>query len=444
MTERESQLLSAYLDGELSPAELVRAEELLGRSEEARQFVAQLRQQKQLLSNLPVVPPPHDVAAVLARQLRKKRKRILELQRVESRRWWLRVAAAAILLASGIGATAWMLSGRGLHDGERPIVQATDPIHQHGGDRSLAELAETHGRDQLALAVRQQTQAVQAAALGAWQVLRDQAVRADEAQMIAGSWLDGWSRPWTGELDRMRRLAETDVLTSPMRVPTQPFKTVDIQLPWIVDLVGADAERLSNRLDAPQLHQLDLAFPDVVKGLERLATAAQTAGVTLTLDAEVQAMVQKKRPAAALVVYLENLTPEQVGKFLAAWHAGETGVTDDSGCKSLIHFALDRIQVGRLAQLLGVPASTLRVEDRQGSLPAVDLSRPLSEDTLRHLRHLAEGPGLGFRRPPGPPAVAVMARSQQPNSKEVRAILEGRTGPRRGAVSLIVVLRPTR
>ena len=442
MTERESQLLSAYLDGECSPAEVARAEELLARSAEARVLLQQLRQQQRLLRALEPLPSGEDWSRLIVKRLKRRQKKTQERRQAQTTRWLWR-AAAVVLLAGTATLVAWLLNAP---RGERerplpPLVQGSEPTR---APRSWEEVLAAHRGPELEQALQSTTRTLFDAARGAWHGVREQANlwrRAyEDARPMVASW---WQRSQV-ELARLGFFAENDVLTSPMRLPALPLKRVDLSLPLMFETRDWDTKRLLAQLQAPRLHQLDLSYPDALRGLERLLAAAKTVGLNITVDADLQAQIERKRLTGPLVVYIENLTHAETEKLLLQWHTAEQAAGDDSACRSLILFPLERTQVARWAQVLGVPPATLRLEDRRVGLPNVDTGKPLSDDTLKHLRHLAEGPGMAFRRPSGPPAVALSLRPTQPHSKETRAVLDGRLGPRTGAVSLLIVLRSGR
>jgi HAMP domain-containing protein len=440
MTERESQLLSAYLDGECSPAELARAEELLARSEEARQVLQQLRQQQQLLRSLKPVPVPADMARQVVKRLRRRQRQRGERLRAERRRWWYRVAAAVALAFTAM-LVAWLWREREVRPlgQERMLVQRqTEPtMPAEGGDW----LAKYRGAE-LPGAISASREAARDFVLGAWQGFTQ------PAQELVASWnqvsrlASNWWQVASQELARLGVFSETDVLTSPMRLPALPLKRVELNLPLWFDGVAWDTKRLLAQLQAPRIHQLDLACPDVSGTYSRLLTALQQVPLSVTVDPDLQAQLQQKRLTGPVVIYLENLTPEQVGKLLTVWHAAEQAVAPESACLSLVLLPLERGALARWAQLFGVPPASLRLEERLPAGPWVDNSRPLSEDTLRHLRSLAEGGGFHVRHGEGPPVVAVSARPTQPYAKETRRVLDTRLGPRQGAITFLIILRP--
>ncbi|MGB9688033.1 anti-sigma factor family protein [Thermogutta sp.] len=61
----DQELLSAYLDGELTPQELLHVEQWLSRDPEARQLLERLRRQRDLLASLPSVRCPQNLAPVV-------------------------------------------------------------------------------------------------------------------------------------------------------------------------------------------------------------------------------------------------------------------------------------------------------------------------------------------------------------------------------------------
>src|SRR5262245_16025014 len=108
LSERDLQLLTASVDGELSPRQRRHVERLLKRSPEARAFLRQLQADSRQLIELPRVSAPPDLAgSVMAAVGRVKRRPAAARPRPVPARtfpaWTGWAAAAAVLVAVSVG-----------------------------------------------------------------------------------------------------------------------------------------------------------------------------------------------------------------------------------------------------------------------------------------------------------------------------------------------------
>ncbi|GEM_PF-5793788 len=70
LPNEQLELLSAYLDSELGPEEIARAEELIRSEPLAREFVDQFRRIREVLKRLPILEPPDDLSEAITAQIR--------------------------------------------------------------------------------------------------------------------------------------------------------------------------------------------------------------------------------------------------------------------------------------------------------------------------------------------------------------------------------------
>ncbi|MDP7163319.1 MAG: zf-HC2 domain-containing protein, partial [Phycisphaerae bacterium] len=107
MTDREriSELLSAYLDGEVTPEEAGAVEQALREDPGVAMELRELTRTRQLLVRLPQAQAPHDfVRTVMARA---ERKHLLGARQAggafRTTRWITLAVAAVVLVAAGVG-----------------------------------------------------------------------------------------------------------------------------------------------------------------------------------------------------------------------------------------------------------------------------------------------------------------------------------------------------
>jgi len=132
LREVDSQLLTAYVDGELTARERRRVVRLLRQSREARRFVRRLRRDARLVGSLRVPPLPVDLSEVVlqtiaARGLKPGTRR--PARRTVPPRfpaWVGLAAAAAVFLAVSLGSYLFFSSGPA---GTDPGPVAVSPSH---------------------------------------------------------------------------------------------------------------------------------------------------------------------------------------------------------------------------------------------------------------------------------------------------------------------------
>ena len=110
MNEKEKigQMLSAYIDGELSDEQTRAMEELLQRQPELAKELRSLQKVRQLIRDLPRAAAPDDLAQkVLAQVARRPHVRLVSIRRFRQL-----AAAAGILLVIGIGVIITQLTHR--------------------------------------------------------------------------------------------------------------------------------------------------------------------------------------------------------------------------------------------------------------------------------------------------------------------------------------------
>jgi anti-sigma factor RsiW len=131
MSDRWTDRLSEYLDGELSPGERVAFEAHLQTCAECPALLAELRMIVVRAQGLETVPPVRDLWPGIAERIGATAQRSgsidLASRRRESRRWSFSIpqlAAAAVALMTVSGGTAWLVRGAGP---AVPVPVATAP-----------------------------------------------------------------------------------------------------------------------------------------------------------------------------------------------------------------------------------------------------------------------------------------------------------------------------
>jgi hypothetical protein len=130
------EVLTAYLDGELTPDEMEQVEALLRKDESARRLLSELRVTVQAVSSLPRRQAPSSIVEEV--QLRLERNELLDdlpagpMQRPRLRMRWSGILSMAAMLGVVVIAGSWLLTDR---PADVPIVNDL-MLAQRGGDES--------------------------------------------------------------------------------------------------------------------------------------------------------------------------------------------------------------------------------------------------------------------------------------------------------------------
>ncbi len=343
LSESLQELLSAYVDGELSPTEYERVMSALRDSAIARDYVAELRTMSKQLKSLPALNcPPQFTTRFL--QERK------QLQLKTRNRWvgMLAAIAASLLLAAGVW---WYVSQPGT--ASLPIMGkdnlAKNTIEKEKEvDRGSAVVPEKAKPD-----------------LASYAYLAHEALAAsyDELEL----WQDRLSQSvaWLTQAEAIRegkfQESQSTLLTGPVK-SGNVFKTIETPLPLFMTTADFKLSSLQSRWAKKGLFVLDLSSKDTVKTLRRLIDAAQETKVPLVIDDEVKQRLTKQLPAT-FMVYLENVTEEQIAAWLKAFENADywqsTEFRKDATCVSMLLYPLDAQGRSLVARSLGLAPEQL-------------------------------------------------------------------------------------
>lgn len=395
-------LLTAAVDGELTPAEAARFDRLLAESADARTRYARLKADRRRLQALPRALAPDGL-----------RQRVLaNLPATTPRppRGLPRRSVAALGLAASVAAavsvSVWLAARKPTTADVVARPPAPKPFTRPPlpkADRPVPALA-------LAPAPRPAAEV---------------AVR---------------SEPPT-PLDIPPRLVEREVNAFPPVLTAQPLDLVRVRVPFLARLADLDREdvrqTLADELGRAGAFRVDLFTKDVGRGVELLQAAAREAGVTVQTDAGAVDRL-KRRQATAYVLYTEALTTAEVGGLLARLAAGDAAAP--ARAFETVHLAPAGPAESKDGKdLFGVDP----LPGRKAAGPGADGDpQPLSAGTADQVtRQLAgkgaDKPGVLLTYHP------VTLRTPPTQSREAKQFLDAR-GPRKpGSVPVLVVVRLT-
>ena len=399
-------LLTAAIDGALTPAERKEAQRLVRESAEARALYLQLKRDSERLRRLRRYPAPPDLTDAVLAAIRDRKPTPLPPTRVRAPQWagWMTIATAAgILLAVAAGSFLLFAPDKARRDRiSTVVVGPTLPA-----PRPTPEVGPMP--------------------------------RSVPADSLA-------ARPTPGpELGPKPRQVEDPRLASPEHPETPEIRAP--QLPTIRhstlftlrQLPGDDAERarLLGDVKSDELIRLDLFTPTLPQGMELVLSALKARGVEVFIDGHAQDRRQKS-PSTEFVVYTEAMTPAEMVQFLTAL-GSEDRRWPSAVFDTLVVAPFLPKDLTKLSTLLGLPTVTKE---------KVDISKPLPEGTAQQVADALSrmgGPGSSVAAPKTH-KVAVVVAYTSPNpspatSKEIRQFVSRRGDRKPDAKPLMLVLR---
>jgi hypothetical protein len=444
LTDRCRQLLTAYVDGELSNRERKAVLRLLHRSPEARALLRQLQQDAQRIHTLPRLRLGEEFAQALLltiaeRQLQPhgRRMRRLHSQPAAVPLWAGMAVAASIMFL--IGFSSFFYFAHALPD-ENPV----NPVALHptpppfGGGKALSE--------QVANATPTPA-ATSPAEEGKEPEPRREATAVADAPKDKG--------------DSVKPAPAADTNESALATPIPKMElfqpqTPDVALPLIQKFAELDVAKLKEELQKDSGFRLELPCRESVHAFERLQGVLKGHNVGLMIDPEAQSRLKQPKLHTNLVVYADDLTPDDLVKVLQQLGAEdrkpETKKRGESQFDALVLTRMSKDDRKELCELLGL-------DPKQGLPKAtgplgMDPKVPLAETTLNQVTQTLTGQGGTPRPDPNKPAVKppdaqalVLPYNPvrpRPGSAEVKRFLEAHKQPRSGAVQLLLVLRETK
>ncbi len=446
LLDRYRQLLTAYVDGELSSRQRRHVLHLLRRSAEARQLLKQLQADARALRQLAAPPLPADLTGPVLGLIAERHLAPRELpgsDKAASIAWFgplaSLAAAAAVLLTIGVASYLYFVTSLGQPTvtetaqtqpeccGSTPSSEDHEPDTKHKNDKILTETpkAPTPKID------RQP---------------------ADELSKVVRKNEDK-SQP---------RSADT-ALASPKkdaalanRLETFDFDRVPDLLPVVVKL--SDLARLPARknlfaeLSKADAFRMELPCPNGTKAFDRIRNAARTLRLGLVIDKQAQERLKLKWKVS-YAIYLENITPEELTEFLRQISLEDA----KSAAGKVAEAQLDRLVLTRMSASNRKELSTLLGIDPLTTAPSgagpldVNPRNDLSDATARQVGQSLAGQGGAPRPEPGKPtaqppenmAIVLSYNPTRPSlgSEEIKYFLESRKPARPGTIRLFLVLR---
>jgi hypothetical protein len=410
-------LVTAAVDGELTPAEEARARRLLDRSPEAYTLFRRLQADRARVRALPITPPPaglHDriMAALPPAPVPCAAPGASPAARKPDRRpVWVGLAAA-VAVAAGVGVFL----------ANRPVNRPDQVAHQTPPPKSPRPVRVGEPRPVPAVVDPRPPEPVPGPGQGG---------------TVAAA-----PPPGPAAIEVAPRPVERDLSAFPPLAPPGGF---DLARPWVPPLVAAAdlgrddvRQRLADALARDPAVRVELFSKDPARAVELFQAAAKAAGLTVHADA-VTGERLKRRQQVVYLAYTEGLTPARIGDLLARM------VEADAAAPPRVLAALHLPPVGpadarELKDVLGVDVGLPGRRPAAGP-PAPADPMPLSAGTADQLaKNLTAKDG---DRPAVLVTLGPSAARTSPASAEVRQFLARRGDRNPGTVQLLFVVRPS-
>jgi hypothetical protein len=445
LLDRYRELLTAYVDDELSDRQRRQIARLLRRSAEARLFLQQLQADAQALRHLPRPSLATDLTGPVLRtisesQLAPGQRRIT--QQAPST-WWMAplaswAAAASVLFLLGIASYLYFaasLPQAAKSELTRKPSSSAEPSPQPEllGSPSVPNDPEQKGSRKPPRRTNETPSAV-----------RLPHAVANRSEKPSGKDSDKPPPPPKEESALTDRLEMFQLDRVPDALPVV-MKVRDLEQ-------EPERKHLTAELGKDRDFRMELPCQNGSKAFERVQRAAQTLNIGLILDMQAQERLKLKWHTN-YVLYFENVTPDEFVRFM-----NQIGIEDrKSAAGKASEVRIDRLVLTRMTAQHRKELSTLLGLDPTTNLPrspepsGIDPSKPLAELTARQLGQALGGQGVKPRPETGKPAAKtpetfalVLAYNPvrpSPGSDEIKRFLENRKPVRPGTIRVLLVLR---
>jgi hypothetical protein len=409
-----SPLLTAAVDGELTPTEAAAVRALLAESAPARATFRRLRADRQRLQQLTPVPPPADLFARVMARIPAQPPTPPELVRPVAytrRPSRVPVAVAASLLLAVAGTSFSFF--------------VNEPDRAAGANTTFAAKSNaTREREWAKLLPRESAPPPSAPAPGE--------LALDPTDVAA-------AQPGSPEVAPLPRPVVRDVLTFPPLPDVGKLELARVRVPFLATVAEFDRDDVQQQfvteLGQDPAFRIDLFARDPARGVELLQAAAKGSGLNVLTDQRTAEKVQRKQ-AAAYLVYTDSLSPADLRTLLV--RLADADGKAPSRTFDAVHASAATAADGRdLQAVLGMDPGLWKRPATTGEPKAV------SSGTVGQLtRTLTDPAGKGSDRSAilmayAPPTV----RTPPAQSRELSQFFARRGDRRPTAVPVLIVVR---
>jgi hypothetical protein len=434
LSEPIRQLLTAYVDGELDERQRQAAERWLRESAEAQELLRQLQADAAALRRLSRRRPPEEFAAAVLRQLAPRPVVIVSAAvrrpATPHSSWAKYGVAATVVLAVSLGAYLYYTPSQ-----DAPPVGVVVKKGRRRGPRQPRPDSFAGLHD--------------AASAGS-DFTPDEPPRPTVGRMVEAP--DALPKPTEGPAKAKAKDESGDAVLATPSPQMEVFQVVNARLALSLALkdLSADGPRkqLRAELQKEVAYRVELLSTGNTRTMARLEAAFQAHGFRLLIDQIAQARLKVRAWRTDLLLYVEDLTGEELAKLLEVAGAG---TQMSAAFSQAVVLPLTPADHRELAKLLGVDPTKIE-PTRKGPL-GVDVRQPLAKTTAQQLQQALAGQGRPrptSGQPAGakaPPRLALVlaynpVRASKPAAVPVvKEFFGARTRRRPGTLQVLIVLR---
>ncbi len=431
---RSQELLTAFVDGELTARQARLVARLLRRSGEARQLLEKLQYDSRELHLLPAEPAPAHLpdavlTAIARRKLRPARRPRLQPAPAAPPGWAVAAAAGVLLLVS-LGSFLYNSRTPGPPHGERLAARRPaphDPAPAPAAKPPAALVQATRPHDTAKTTNVRPTPPP------------DDPEPEDPPAPPADP---GKARP-TPRLPKPALPTES-VLGSAAREAPGKFERVEVALPafFALDKIDAEAGELEALLRKSPGTRIELLCKNAARAFPHLQEALKAHHIRTLRDDSARYHLNKPQFKTDFALFVENVTPREAAAILR--HAARLDRAAPAGKKApephfagrLVLKAFADADRRELQTLLGIDPT--RVRPPPPRAPQINPRRPLAEGTRADVTAALAGQGVS--RAAGR-AAFVLTLSPPRKAPSASRLLASRLPARPGTVQLLLVLR---
>jgi len=422
------ELLTAAVDGELTPAERKAVDRALRDSEAARALLAKLQSDKARVKSLPRVPAPIDLAENVLSMIQDRAMTPTPLPpaRRPARKFnwallpvWVNIGtAAAILVIVSLGSYSYFASSQDYFTARNRVDVAKVPDPKLPNYEDLTKVIEPKIREDVRPVREDLVQRPREVGPEFGPIPRD------ITDIIAGPLLDVMPEIEAVQLDKIR--------------VSSLFGLSDLSADELA------RKKLITEMKKDELIRLDLFCGTTQKALDRVLVSLKARGINVVTDTFAADRLKKKQPTE-VVIFTEALTPAEVAEFLANLGTEDTK-SGSSEFSTLVAAPFLPADLDKLGRLLGIP--NVLPKPAAGK-KAIDITKPLPEGTANHVAATLANMRTGSSTPAKSEKMAIVAayspvNGNPGNSKEIKQFLERRGERKPDAKPLMLVLRTIR
>jgi hypothetical protein len=437
LSDRCYQLLTAYVDGELSARQRKLVARLLRRSAEARALLRQLQQDAEALQRLPRRRLDPDFSARVLQALHDrdmKLRRRLARTSPEPYPVWVGLAlAASVLFLVGFGSYFYFTISQ-----PRPVAEAV-------ADRNAP-----------APRPPQQVKPGPAADVPGPAEPNHDAAPPEPPPAPPVAEAPEKSEPGRTPAANEANPETTLTLPVPEKEMFQP-RRADVPLPLIFKFGELDTGKLRQELQKESGFRLEMPCRESALAFDHLRAALRAHNVGLRIEEVAQARLKRPLLKTNFVLYAEDLLPDELAAILQ--QAGNEDRKAAAKHKTEAEFdGFVVTQMGEddrkeLSKLLGVDPRQMQTP-HSGAPLGLDPKKPLAEVTAEQVAQALAGQGGTPRAESSKPSAKAPEHlalvlpynpvGPRPGSPEVKHFLDSRKPPRAGTVQVLLVLRETK